>query len=76
MVGIAWTEQHLQINLRQLAQPGIFNLNNAASPIEVFQFESKKRINSLYGIAKLGFKTFLDVTARNDWSSTSDAFFL
>jgi hypothetical protein len=43
MVGIAWTEQH-QINLRQLilAQPRIFNLNNAASPIEVFQFEAKE----------------------------------
>jgi hypothetical protein len=45
-VGIAWTEQHLQINLRQLilAQPGIFNLNNAASPIEVFQFEAKREL--------------------------------
>ena len=54
-----------------LAQPGIFNLNNAASPIEVFQFESKKRINSFYGIAKLGYKDFLflDITGRNDWSS-------
>lgn len=54
-----------------LAQPGIFNLNNAASPIEVFQLESKKRINSFYGIAKLGYKDFLflDITGRNDWSS-------
>ena len=54
-----------------LAQPGIFSLNNAASPIEVFQFESKKRINSFYGLAKFGYKNFLylDVTARNDWSS-------
>jgi len=54
-----------------LAQPGIFNLNNAASPIEVYQFESKKRINSFYGIAKLGYKDFLflDITGRNDWSS-------
>lgn len=54
-----------------LAQPGIFNLNNAASPIEVFQFESQKRINSFYGIAKLAYKEFLfvDITARNDWSS-------
>jgi hypothetical protein len=26
-----------------LAQPGIFNLNNSASPIEVFQFVSKRR---------------------------------
>ncbi|CAL68542.1 SusC/RagA family TonB-linked outer membrane protein [Christiangramia forsetii] len=54
-----------------LAQPGVFKLTNAASPIEVYQFESEKRINSLYGIAKLKYKNFLflDVTGRNDWSS-------
>lgn len=64
----ASTKQSQTVNL---AQPGIFNLNNAASPIEVFQFESKKRINSFYGIAKLGYKDFLflDITGRNDWSS-------
>ncbi|NJM80710.1 MAG: SusC/RagA family TonB-linked outer membrane protein [Flavobacterium sp.] len=64
----ASTKQSQTVNL---AQSGIFNLNNAASPIEVFQFESKKRINSLYGIAKLGYKDYLylDITARNDWSS-------
>ncbi|WP_405292123.1 SusC/RagA family TonB-linked outer membrane protein [Algibacter sp. Ld11] len=64
----ASTKQSQTVNL---AQPGIFNLNNAASPIEVFQFESQKRINSFYGIAKLGYKDylFLDVTGRNDWSS-------
>jgi TonB-linked SusC/RagA family outer membrane protein len=60
-----------QTQTTNLAQPGIFSLNNAASPIEVFQFESKKRINSLYGFVKLGYKDFLyvDVTGRNDWSS-------
>ncbi len=54
-----------------LAQPGIFNLNNAAAPIEVFQFQSEKRINSLYGLLKLGYNDylFLDITGRNDWSS-------
>ncbi|XMO85130.1 SusC/RagA family TonB-linked outer membrane protein [Algibacter sp. AS12] len=64
----ASTKQSQTVNL---AQPGIFSLNNAASPIEVFQFESKKRINSFYGVAKLGYKDylFLDVTGRNDWSS-------
>lgn len=65
---IASTKQTQTTNL---AQPGIFSLNNAASPIEVFQFESEKRINSLYGFIKLGYKDFLylDVTGRNDWSS-------
>lgn len=60
-----------QTQTTNLAQPGIFSLNNAASPLEVFQFLSKKRINSLYGIAKLGYKDYLfvDITGRNDWSS-------
>lgn len=64
----ASTKQTQTVNL---AQPGIFSLNNAASPIEIFQFESQKRINSLYGIAKIGYKNylFLDITGRNDWSS-------
>ena len=60
-----------QLQTTNLAQPGIFSLNNAASPIEAFQFDSKKRINSLYGIAKFGYKNYLyvDITGRNDWSS-------
>tara|TARA_R110002033_G_scaffold169897_4_gene211464 strand:- start:320 stop:3523 length:3204 start_codon:yes stop_codon:yes gene_type:complete len=60
-----------QSQTTSLAQPGIFRLSNAASPIEVFEFESNKRINSFYGIAKLGYKNylFIDVTGRNDWSS-------
>lgn len=60
-----------QAQTTNLAQPGIFSLNNAASPVEFFQFESKKRINSLYGIVKFGYKDYLyaDITGRNDWSS-------
>lgn len=60
-----------QSQTTSLAQPGIFSLSNAASPIEVFEFESNKRINSFYGLAKIGYKDFLflDVTGRNDWSS-------
>ena len=60
-----------QVQTVNLAQPGIFSLNNAASPLEVFQFESNKRINSLYALAKFGYKDylFLDITGRNDWSS-------
>ncbi|SCY42978.1 TonB-linked outer membrane protein, SusC/RagA family [Nonlabens sp. Hel1_33_55] len=65
------TAQTTQIQTTSLAQPGIFSLNNAASPIETFGFTSEKRINSLYAFAKAGYKNFLylDVTARNDWSS-------
>lgn len=40
-----------QSQTTSLAQPGIFRLSNAASPVEVFEFESNKRINSLYGLS-------------------------
>lgn len=60
-----------QIQASTLAQPGVFALTNAASPLEYFQNVGNKRINSVYGIAKLGYKDFLyvDITGRNDWSS-------
>ncbi len=60
-----------QIQASTLAQPGVYALTNAASPLEYFTNVGRKRINSVYGIAKLGYKDFLyvDITGRNDWSS-------
>lgn len=54
-----------------LAQQGIFRFSNGAVPIEVNDFTARKRINSVYAFAKLGFKdiVYLDITGRNDWSS-------
>ena len=61
-----------QTQALSLAQAGIFNFSNAASPVEVFQFNGEKRINSLYALFKVGYKNllFIDVTGRNDWSSS------
>lgn len=60
-----------QTQATSLAQPGIFKLSNAAAPLEIFEQSARKRINSFYGVAKLGYKDFLfvDLTGRNDWSS-------
>lgn len=60
-----------QTEALSLAQPSIFNFSNAASPLNVFQFQTQKRINSLYGLAKFAYKDILyvDITGRNDWSS-------
>nr|MBC7613613.1 SusC/RagA family TonB-linked outer membrane protein [Pseudopedobacter sp.] len=60
-----------QTQTSALAQPALFTLANAATPLEIFTFASKKRINSAYGIAKFSFKNYLfvDITGRNDWSS-------
>ncbi|WP_292892496.1 SusC/RagA family TonB-linked outer membrane protein [Nonlabens sp.] len=68
---LSQTGSTTQVQTTSLAQPGIFSLNNAASPIESFGFRSEKRINSLYAFAKAGYKNFLylEATARNDWSS-------
>lgn len=53
--------------------PGIYSIGNIApSNIQYSSSWSQKAIYSLYALASLGYKDFvyLDVTARNDWSST------
>lgn len=52
--------------------PGFYNLQNSASEISTDDFSEEQKINSLFGSASLGYKgfAFLDVTGRNDWSST------
>ncbi len=60
-----------QLQTVALAQPGIFSLSNAAAPIEAFSFDSRKRINSLFAVAKFDYDNwlFFELTGRNDWSS-------
>ncbi|RJE72773.1 SusC/RagA family TonB-linked outer membrane protein [Reichenbachiella sp. MSK19-1] len=56
----------------QLLIPGIYNFSNSAVNLQVSQNDTEKKINSLYGYAQFAYKNmiFLDVTGRNDWSST------
>ncbi len=63
--------QNTQSNALTLAQPGIFRLSNAASPVVILDQTAEKRINSFYGLARVGYGDFLflDLTGRNDWSS-------
>jgi len=51
--------------------PELYTVSNSLSNV-ASDFKSWKRINSLYGSASLGWKSmlYLDVTLRNDWSST------
>ena len=59
-----------QIN--SLIQTGLRNISNSGEAPINNDFFSKKAINSLYGSATFGYKNYLfvDITARNDWSST------
>lgn len=58
-----------------LVMPGLYSIGNAqAGTVQNMSGASKseKRINSLYGMAQVAFQDmiFLDLTARNDWTST------
>ena len=56
----------------ELLVPGVYTLGNTAADIQASSSSSEKKINSLYGFAYLDYKGtyYLDLTARNDWSST------
>ncbi len=64
--------RYKRISANSLSVPGIYNFENAAEPLAKTQFNDKRKINSLYAFANLAYKNFLflDITGRNDWSST------
>lgn len=56
----------------QLAQPGIYQISNSLDQAVSDPQKSKKAINSVYASTQWSYleRIFLDVTGRNDWSST------
>ncbi|MCR9065391.1 MAG: SusC/RagA family TonB-linked outer membrane protein [Cytophagales bacterium] len=56
-----------------LIVPGVFTLSNTSSDnLDYASYKYEKGVNSLYAMATFGYKRklYLDLTARNDWSST------
>jgi len=55
-----------------LLVPNLYNLSNSFVKANVYDNETWKRINSVYGNVTVDYdrKIYLDFTARNDWSST------
>ena len=55
-----------------LTIPGFYSLKASVDPIDASSELKRKRVNSLYGKLSLSWAStyFLDVTGRNDWSST------
>ncbi len=60
------------LSANSLLIPGVYSFTNAASSLVQAIDRPERQINSLYGFAQVGFqsKIYLDLTARNDWSST------
>jgi len=56
----------------ELAVADVYTLANSKVPLRTTSLDRTKAIHSLYGSAQLGYKNavFLDLTGRNDWSST------
>ena len=56
----------------QLVVPNVFNIGNSAVTPDVEAYQEEKRVNSLLGSAQFAYNDyfFVDVTGRNDWSST------
>lgn len=59
----------------RLAQPGIYQLSNSLDPVVAQAELQQKAIASLYAFAQFSYQDciFVDVTGRNDWSSTLPA---
>ena len=60
------------VQANNLNVPGIYNVSNVSQPPVIRNWVEKKEVNSLYGFATFSWRDylFLDVTGRNDWSST------
>ena len=73
--GVNRMRQHynlLEASVTGLITPGVYKLSNGQSSPYVISTENNKALNSLYGSANFSWKNklFLDITGRNDWSST------
>jgi TonB-linked SusC/RagA family outer membrane protein len=66
------TQENITNTAGQLSIPGLYNTGNSAIPLVGSQYNSQYAINSLYGYGQVAYKRalYLDVTARNDWSSS------
>lgn len=64
--------QSINANTGELEVPNLFSLGNAVGNVTPSESYSEKQINSLFATAELNYDNywFINVTGRNDWSST------
>ena len=64
--------KHTSHTKNGLLIPGFYSLNSSVDPASVTSSVTKKQTNSLFGKLSVAWKStlFLDVTGRNDWSSS------
>ncbi len=64
--------KYTMIFAEDLAVPGVYSIENVNGYPQAENALFHRRVNSVYGQASVGYKSqlYLDLTARNDWSST------
>jgi TonB-linked SusC/RagA family outer membrane protein len=67
-------KNYSKLNANSLTVPNLFNINNVSGTVGGDQELTQLRSNSVFGSMSLSYKDYLfvDITARNDWSSTLD----
>lgn len=62
----------IRLSANQLDVEGVYMLSNVKGQLETRPRRWSKSVNSLYAVASVGFRdyAFIDITGRNDWSST------
>lgn len=71
-----WQSETLGADM--LTVPGLFTISNAKGSVASGQDHTQVRSNSIYASGSFGYKSmaYIDISARNDWSSTiADPFF-
>ncbi|MEI3796713.1 MULTISPECIES: SusC/RagA family TonB-linked outer membrane protein [unclassified Chitinophaga] len=61
-----------EVRADKLRYPGVYNFANSKNTLITLPYSSQYAVNSFYGLAQFSYNNylFLDITARNDWSST------
>lgn len=69
---MSYEHRDVMSSVDALIVPGVYKLSNGVNNPLVKANDALKEINSFYGMASLSWKNqvFLDLTGRNDWSST------
>ena len=65
--------ENIRNSTTNLVIPGLYTIKNGGPGSVTYEnFLSEKKVNSVFGQASIGYKrmVYLDLTARNDWSST------
>jgi len=66
------TRRNVQLTAQALSVPEVYNIGNSRANVQADEIDREEEILGVFGRSTIGYRemVFLDVTARNDWSST------